>query len=475
MRWSDLKADLLDFWFQFVKNKSGMLGLILLIFFIILAIAAPIIAPEAGENWRNLEYWQENPKSVPPAWINIFSSKKLFVHSIIYINKFNVTSYGGITEYVYNISLDYNYDVPPAGMLLVVNAKGKQSPITLDVQFTRPDGTSLRLASEQLYPVSKEDLLEYSLHFGSDMSVVSNVMDFARKYENPDVMSKIKPDVFKFTYPLFSKAKPGLTQEGAAEPLKGRYIITITIFTTEQGIEVTGARMVLEGQSYGLFGTDDFRRDLFQGLMWGTQVSLLVGVVASVVSVLIGVLYGVTSAYLGGRKEELMQRITEIFYNIPMLPLAIMLAALLTPSIWNVVLILVVFGWSGYEFVVRSIAHQVKEMDYIEASRAIGARARRIITRHIMPQIAPYAFASIALGVPGAILTEAALSFLGLADIKRVTWGLILHDANGAAATIRGMWWWVVPPGLFIALLGLSFVLIGTALDEILNPKMRKL
>lgn len=475
MRWSDLKADLLDFWFQFVKNKSGMLGLILLILFIVLAIVAPVVAPGAGENWRNLEYWQENPKGVPPAWVNIFSPKKLFVHSVIYINKFNVTSYGGITEYVYNISLDYNYDVPPAGMMLVVDARGKQSPITLDVKFIRPDGNSLRLASEQLYPVSKESFMEYSLHFGSDASVVSNVMDFARGYESPNVMSKIKPDVFKFTYPLFSKAKPGLTQEGMAEPLKGRYVIAITIFTTEQGTNVTGARMILEGQSYGLFGTDDFRRDLFQGLVWGTQVSLLVGVVTSVVSVFIGVLYGVTSAYLGGRKEELMQRITEIFYNMPVLPLAIMLAALLTPSIWNVVLILVVFGWAGYELVVRSMAHQIKEMDYVEASRAIGAGTRRIITRHIMPQISSYAFASMALGVPGAILTEAALSFLGLADIKRVTWGLILHEANGAAATIRGMWWWVIPPGLFIALLGLSFVLIGTALDEILNPKMRRL
>jgi peptide/nickel transport system permease protein len=123
----------------------------------------------------------------------------------------------------------------------------------------------------------------------------------------------------------------------------------------------------------------------------------------------------------------------------------------------------------------RSLALQLKNMEYVEAAKLMGQSDTRIIFKHVIPQLLPLTFASIAIAVPGAILGEAALSFLGLGDPSIPTWGQILHDANSAGAAARGLWWWIIPPGMMIAVTGLAFVLIGNALDSILNPRSRKM
>ncbi|MEM1951012.1 MAG: ABC transporter permease, partial [Candidatus Nitrosocaldus sp.] len=132
-------------------------------------------------------------------------------------------------------------------------------------------------------------------------------------------------------------------------------------------------------------------------------------------------------------------------------------------------------GWVGIAKVSRSIALQIKSLAYVEAAELMGQSSIKIIFRHIFPQLLPYTFASIAISVPGAIITEAGLSFLGLGDPTMPTWGQILHDANLYGAAARGLWWWIVPPGLMIALTGLAFVLIGNALDAIVNPRLKRL
>ena len=121
------------------------------------------------------------------------------------------------------------------------------------------------------------------------------------------------------------------------------------------------------------------------------------------------------------------------------------------------------------------MALQLKNLSYVEASVLLGASRWRVIFKHIIPQIIPYALASIALSVPAAILTEAALSFLGLGDLTLPTWGQILHDAQVYGAAARGLWWWALPPGLMIAITGVAFVLIGNSLDAIFNPKLRRI
>jgi peptide/nickel transport system permease protein len=190
-------------------------------------------------------------------------------------------------------------------------------------------------------------------------------------------------------------------------------------------------------------------------------------------AVFIGLSYGVISGYYGGSIDEVMMRISDIIYALPALPFLILLSLSVGRSMVYIIAYLVVFGWVGASKVARSIALQLKNLPYVEAVRLIGASNLRIMFKHIMPQITPYAIANIALSVPAAILTEAGLSFLGLGDPTLPTWGQILHDAQIYSAVIRGLWWWVLSPGLMIAITGLSFVLIGNAIETILNPRRR--
>lgn len=257
--------------------------------------------------------------------------------------------------------------------------------------------------------------------------------------------------------------------------LEGMYRVVIEI----SGANVTQAkfeveRIVATGSCYGVMGTDALGRDLWQGLLYGVKWALVIGLLTSVLSTVMGAVYGVISGYYGGLKDEVMLRVAQIIYSLPVLPLLILLSYVLRPSIWNLILILVLFAWPGVSFVTRSMALQIKQSVYVEAARALGASDRRIILLYVFPQILPYLFASIALSVPGAILAEAGLSFLGLGDPYTLTWGKILYDAQRGGAVLSGMWWWVVPPGMAIALVGMTFVFIGNAIDAILNPKLKR-
>jgi peptide/nickel transport system permease protein len=165
-----------------------------------------------------------------------------------------------------------------------------------------------------------------------------------------------------------------------------------------------------------------------------------------------------------------MMRINDIFYAFPTLILLILLSITFGRSIFLIILILMTFGWMGTAKVIRSIALQMRNFQYVEAAKLMGQSDMKVIFKHIIPQLLPLTFASVAISVPGAILAEAALSFIGLGDPTLPTWGQMLHDANTADAASRGIWWWIIPPGLMIALTGLAFFLIGNSLDAIANP-----
>ena len=189
----------------------------------------------------------------------------------------------------------------------------------------------------------------------------------------------------------------------------------------------------------------------------------------------IGLIYGVVAGYKGNRTDEGLMRINDVFYSLPTLPLLVILSVTVGRSIFLITGFLVIFGWVGMAKISRSIALQIKSLQYIEAARLMGQSDTKIIFKHIIPQLLPLTFASIAIAVPAAILGEAALSFLGLGDPSIPTWGQILHDAYAAGAISRGLWWWIVPPGMMIAITGLAFVLIGNALDNIVNVRARRM
>ena len=221
-------------------------------------------------------------------------------------------------------------------------------------------------------------------------------------------------------------------------------------------------------------GTDDLGRSMWTLTVWGARISLLVGFAATILSMVIGSVIGIVAGYYGGWSDRLLMRITDWFLVIPFLPLAIVLASILGRSLLVIIFVIGVTSWPGTSRVVRSQVLTVKTRPYVERARALGASDWHLITRHVLPNVFPLIFANTILVVAVAILSETTLSFLGLGDPLQVSWGTILENAfTGGAATINA-WWWLVPPGLAIVLIVLAFTMCGYALDEILNPRIRR-
>jgi peptide/nickel transport system permease protein len=222
------------------------------------------------------------------------------------------------------------------------------------------------------------------------------------------------------------------------------------------------------------FGTDDLGRSVLTLTIWGTRPSLIVGLFATLIAMALGAVIGLIAGYYGRLTETLLMRFTDWFLVIPFLPLAIVLASLLTPSTFVIILVIGLTSWPSTSRIVRSQVLSVKERSYVERARALGGSNWHMITRHILPNVGPLIFANTILTVAIAILTESTLAFLGLGDPLNISWGTILDSAFSNAAASAGNWWWLLPPGLGIVLVVLGFTLCGFALDEILNPKLRE-
>jgi len=226
-----------------------------------------------------------------------------------------------------------------------------------------------------------------------------------------------------------------------------------------------------EGTVWGLMGTDHYGSDLWSQLVYGSRISLYVGLLSSILSVLIGLIVGLAAGYMGRYVDEVLMRFSDMLLVLPGLPLLIVLIAVLGATAENLIIIIGLLGWMGFARLVRSQVLSLKERPFVEAARAVGAGRFHIISTHIMPNVMSLVYVSLATSVPSAIVSEAALSFLGFYDPNRMSWGRMLYEvqANGAVQ----YWWWVIPPGLCIAALAIAFIMFGFALDEIFNPKLR--
>jgi peptide/nickel transport system permease protein len=224
---------------------------------------------------------------------------------------------------------------------------------------------------------------------------------------------------------------------------------------------------------FGRLGTDHLGRDVLTQFIWGARISLLVGLAATVLAMVIGSVVGITAGFFGGRVGAVLMRITEWFLVIPFLPLAIVLAAILGPSLFNIILVIGITSWPSTTRLIQAQVLTLKERLYVDRSRALGASDWHLMTRHILPNVSPLILANTTLTVPIVILSEATLSFLGFGDPTSTSWGTMLEEAFESGAVTTEAWWYFVPPGLGVMLVVLAFTMCGQALEEILDPRLR--
>jgi peptide/nickel transport system permease protein len=459
----------------FRHSKLGLTGIIILILLVGISIYTVTSIPLSSfRQWNSPTYWVEYPASAAPTWTNVgLFGPTAAVHTIFpYDSSQEILdqTYRGMHIVSKAFSTNFEYDSYPTNFVIPYTTRYGEIPPVLEINVTRPDGLEFRIYYSSL-PSNRvlEDEGGNSNFNGQEQNtyssrVFSTNRDISQNLRQYTPSFGYSPDVTRPQIMIFSD-----TQEN--EILKGPYTFKLTFYFFDEKDIIEDARVILGGTVYGVLGTDAFRRDLAIGILWGTPVALFIGLTVAVGTSLIAMVYGITSGYKGGRVDEVMMRINDFFISLPVLILLILISVRFGLNIYLIVVLLILFGWAGSARLTRSLALQIKNYQYVEASKLMGESDMKIIFRHIVPQLLPLIFAMIAYSVPGAILAEAGLSFLGLSDMTIPTWGRILNEAYAASATTLGLWWWIIPPGLMIGLTGLSFALIGYTLESITNPR----
>ncbi len=444
---------------EFFKSKIGIAGIGILSILIFTSIIVVVVIPgDTFKEWNNPGMWISYPKVAIPVWINLFLSEKIPEHKILNTPNIKYDMSGDISIISHQFGINFDYDDFPNDFIYEFSAKYSGKPL-LQIDVIRPDGIQLKLLSTSL-PHSDLNSIHSERIFSTDDAIRKNLY--------------LQSNKFLFSLSNLSSEDIIFSKTESHEPLKGNYIFLIKMYGDNSKNQIPESKLIIGGKAFGIMGTDELRRDLAVGLLLGTPLALFIGLVVAIASVMMGLLYGAYAGYRGKKTDEGMMRFNDVIYALPALPFLIILSITISNSIFMMVGFLMVFGWVGVAKVARSMALQIKTRGYVEAANMMGQKNSKIVLRHILPQLLPYAFASIAISVPAAITTEAGLSFLGLGDPSFPTWGQILHDANVYGAAARGLWWWIMPPGIMIAIAGLAFVFIGNALDAIVNPKLKR-
>lgn len=230
----------------------------------------------------------------------------------------------------------------------------------------------------------------------------------------------------------------------------------------------------LEPDGEYLLGTTAKGQDVLALTIYGARSSLLVGLTVGFASTFVGILVGLASAYFGKIIDEALSLLTNVFLLLPGLPLLVILAAFLPPGLGTVILVLTVTGWAGSARVLRSQALSIRSKDFVAAAVVSGERAGRIMFREILPNMASVVMGTLLACVIYGIGAQAGLEFLGLGDVSTVSWGNNLFWAGNEGALLTGSWWVFIPSGLCIALVAFALALINYAVDEVTNPRLRK-
>ncbi|MFJ2030925.1 ABC transporter permease [Streptosporangium sp. NPDC087985] len=246
------------------------------------------------------------------------------------------------------------------------------------------------------------------------------------------------------------------------------------LLTDPAGMDVTkatGAKMAPPSLEF-LLGTDESGRSILLMILWGSCVSLLIGFMSALLSMTIGTVMGIAAGHFRGWTSAVLMRITDWFLVLPSLVLALVLAAILGGSASTIILAIGVTSWASTARLIRAQTLSVEARPYIERSKALGAGHWHIMTRHVLPNVAPLVLANTTLQVASAIVAESTLAFLG-ADSGQVSWGGMLRGSYDWGAATSGAWWYILAPGLCIVVVVMAFTLCGRALEAVLNPRLR--
>jgi len=254
----------------------------------------------------------------------------------------------------------------------------------------------------------------------------------------------------------------------------------------QTAVTATGPRLGPPSFEFPL-GTDELGRSILNLTVHATRISMVIGFLATIVTVLIGAVLGIVSGYVGGRLDAFLMRVADFFLVIPTFVLAIILTAIIRDVLGtgsrevfgirlSLIVIVVVIGitsWSATARIIRSQTLSLRELAFVDRARVVGASGGRIMRRHILPNLMNLIVANAVLTFAGAILTETTLSFVGLGDPFQPSWGQLLDAARTIGAPGLGAWWYFVPAGTGIVLVVFAFTLLGSALDDVLNPKLQ--
>jgi len=401
------------------------------------------------------------PVNALPKWVNHFRTDKL--PPTITLNSQNGTAQksmvpgangSGTTTLTY--AFDYPYDTFPQDVTLYFQTQFEEKRPFVKLEWLTPDGRRLDLGS---------------------FSVVSGQYFAASEQSPPDAV------------PGKTQTRGWLRGTGGAPPqqalfadpaagkptaLRGRYSLSLIAYTFEAGANVD-AELVLLGQVYGLAGTDDARRDLMVGLLWGTPVALALGFVGALLTALLSMVIAAVGTWFGGWVDSLLQRITEVNMIVPALPMALMIYYAYSKSVWvilGVIVLLSIFGSSVKNY--RAVFLQAKEAPYVEAARSYGASNSRMIRTYLVPRILPLLIPQLVFLIPTYVFFEVTLTYLNVSDPRMPTWGKIIFEALTKGA-YQGKVYWVLEPTVLVILTGLAFAMVGFALDSILNPRLRRM
>jgi peptide/nickel transport system permease protein len=275
----------------------------------------------------------------------------------------------------------------------------------------------------------------------------------------------------------FAKQRSGLVGLGVLV-LIALLALLAPLISDQEGLDVTkatGDRMAPPNSEF-LLGTDTPGRSVLLLTLWGARMSLTVGLVATLLSVAIGTVIGILAAHFGRWVSGTLMRVTDFFLVLPALVLAIALSTVLERGIGTIILAIGVTSWPPAARLVRAQTLTIEARPYIERARALGGGHWHVISKHVLPAVLPLVFVNTTLAVGSAIVMESTLSFLGLGDPDplRPSWGSMLRSAWQDSAMIAGAWWYLLPPGIAIAIVVLAFTMVGRSLETVLNPRLRE-